>query len=100
MELKEKEVALEAAADKLGEVMKKQNEQTKEILRTLKKEAEEFCEKALKEKEEYIDKAGLFVLAITLDDNLKDNTELQKESQNYLEADKQHTAALMEKFMA
>ncbi len=100
MELKEKEAALEVAADKLGQVMKKQPENVKEVLRKLKEEAEDFCDKAKTEKEEYYDKAGLFVLAMTLDDNLKDIKELMDECQNYLEADQEHTAALMEKFMA
>lgn len=100
MEIKDMETALEAACDNLGEVMSKQPEDVKNILRTLKKQAEDFSNKAMDEKKEYIDKASLFVLAITLDDNLKTIEPLQKASQLYLEADKDYTTALMEKLMS
>lgn len=100
MELKDKESALEAAAAKLGNVMMNLSPENKQVLRTLKEEAEAYCDKAKEDKNEYVDKASLFVLAITLDDNLKAMTELQKEAQNYLEADKDYTMALMEKLMS
>jgi hypothetical protein len=91
---------LEAACDNLGRMMAKQTAEVKNILRILKKETEEFCEKAMQERNQYIDKASLFVLAITLDDNLKSIDELQAEAQKYLEADKAYTTALMEKLMS
>lgn len=100
MEVKELEKNLEQACDDLGKVMAKQPPEIKEILRQLKTEAEEFSNKAMDEKKEFVDKATLFVLAITVDDTLKKNDDLVSAANDYLEADKKYTQALMEKMIS
>lgn len=100
MKVNELESELEAAADKLGAVMSKLGPDQKRILRILKDEAEKFTEKVLSEKKQHVDKAALFVVAITMDDNLRSFKDLQVAAEYYLDTDAKYATALMEQFKA
>jgi hypothetical protein len=100
MSLKELESKLETASDKLGAIMAKMGPDQKKVLRILKQEAEEFANKVLSEKKHYVDKAALFVVAITMDDNLKAEKDLIEAANIYLDADKEYSDGLMSEFQS
>lgn len=93
MTIKEKENALIAAGEKLGELMAKTSEDDKKILLEIKDQVEKYALE-MEEKGKCVDRSSLYAVAIILDDNLKLDMQLLEAAKEFVDADYEYIKSL------
>lgn len=93
MTIKEKENAMIAAGEKLGELMAKASDEDKKILVEIKDQVEKYALE-MEEKGKAVDRSSLYAVAVILDDNLKEDMELLLAAKEFVDADYEYIKSL------